>query len=353
MDQDKRGQLCVYVGDEMIIDVIMDDKKPNPKDAKPFDADSVTTIFSSGKSVASILIAILVDKGLLSYDKPIAEYWPEFAQNGKENTTIAEMCRHEGGMHRFSEKMPMKDCTTESIKANKLGEMIANQKQHYVDKEKFPRFYHGMNRDTILNEVFRRVEPSGRTMGEYLREEIMPNFGVEIFCGMTEQEMEKHCSVEYFGMWKNFKLLMSGKEKNPICYSMGDMWKVMGDYSKMTEECKKLGWPEQVYNEEILEYDFPAPTKDPTDDMMAALSTKECLAMEQLSWNINCSARQLAKLAAFMANKGSLEGKQLLSEDAWNKMHADPKKANMNKQYENIFTQGGVSIYDKPVPNPP
>ena len=47
MDQDKRGQLCVYVGDEMIIDVIMDDKKPNPKDAKPFDADSVTTIFSS------------------------------------------------------------------------------------------------------------------------------------------------------------------------------------------------------------------------------------------------------------------------------------------------------------------
>ena len=230
LDQDKRGQLCVYVGEELIIDIIMNDQKPNPNDRSPFDADSVTNIFSSGKSVASILLAIMVDKGLLDYNKPIAEYWPEFAQNGKENTTVADMCRHEGGMHRFADIMSMKDSTTEAIKANKLGELIAKQKQYYVDKENFPRYYHASNRDSILNEVFRRVEPSGRTMGEYLREEICPNFGVEIFAGMTEEEMKKRCAIDHFGMWKNFKLLMAGKDKYPISCNMGDMWTMMSDW---------------------------------------------------------------------------------------------------------------------------
>ena len=43
-------------------------------------------IFSSGKSVASIALAILVDRGLLEYELKISHYWPEFGKNGKENT---------------------------------------------------------------------------------------------------------------------------------------------------------------------------------------------------------------------------------------------------------------------------
>ena len=114
--------------------------------------------------------------------------------------------------------------------------MIAKEKQYYQDKEKFPRIYHATSRDTILNEVFRRVEPSGRTMGEYLRQEILPEFGIEIFSGMTEQEMEKHAKIEYFGPWKNFKQFMGGKNKNPISFNMSEMYKMMNDYGKNMEE---------------------------------------------------------------------------------------------------------------------
>ena len=86
---------------------------------------------------------------------------------------------------------------------------------------------------------------------------------------------------------------------------------------------------------------------------MAHLNSNESLAVEGLSWNTVASARQLAKLAAFMANKGSLGEKQLLSEDGWNKLHAEPKKLKLDKQWDSEFTQGGVNIYDVPVPNPP
>ena len=75
IDQDKRGQVCCYIGDELVIDCIMDNEKT--KDG--FNADSITNVWSSGKTVGAILVAIMVDKGLLKYDAPISEYWPEFA----------------------------------------------------------------------------------------------------------------------------------------------------------------------------------------------------------------------------------------------------------------------------------
>ena len=74
------------------------------------------------------------------------------------------------------------------------------------------------------------------------------------------------------------------------------------------------------------------------DDMFKAMQAPEGLAMEAASFNVNASARNLAKLAAFMANKGTLDGKQLLSEDGWNKLHGEPKEGLMNHVMETKFT---------------
>ena len=44
---------------------------------------------SMGKVVSSIVFAVLVDQGLVTYDDKISKHWPEFAKNGKEDITIA------------------------------------------------------------------------------------------------------------------------------------------------------------------------------------------------------------------------------------------------------------------------
>ena len=49
---------------------------------------------SSGKSIASILMAIMVDQGKIDYDDPISKHWPEFAQNGKDKLQIKDLMRH-------------------------------------------------------------------------------------------------------------------------------------------------------------------------------------------------------------------------------------------------------------------
>jgi CubicO group peptidase (beta-lactamase class C family) len=54
--------------------------------------------YSTGKGVLATLAHILVSQGYLDYDRPVAEYWPEFAQKGKENITLAHMLSHQSGL---------------------------------------------------------------------------------------------------------------------------------------------------------------------------------------------------------------------------------------------------------------
>jgi CubicO group peptidase (beta-lactamase class C family) len=70
---------------------------PNAK-KEEFSPNHILNIFSSGKVLGSIIFAFLRDQDLLSYDEKVATYWPEFAQNGKENVTVADVLRHEAGL---------------------------------------------------------------------------------------------------------------------------------------------------------------------------------------------------------------------------------------------------------------
>ena len=67
----------------------------------PTPPDTLQIIFSSGKSVAAIAMAMLVDRGLVSYQDKISKHWPEFAQKGKENIKIEDLMRHEAGFFFF------------------------------------------------------------------------------------------------------------------------------------------------------------------------------------------------------------------------------------------------------------
>ena len=107
-------------------------------------------------------MAILYDKGLFKYEDPIAKYWPEFAQNGKENIRICDVLRHESGLAYFKKDSPsLDDMKTANIKLNKVGEIIEKEELHfpeYKDSDS-KREYHGMTRGNILNEICRRIDP--------------------------------------------------------------------------------------------------------------------------------------------------------------------------------------------------
>ena len=135
--------------------------------------------------LTSILIGALVDKKLLDYNEKISDIWPEFANNGKEEGTVADLLRHELGLPFLSEPLIASDCSVENIKANKIGSMIEKESYHFQPGEK--RDYHLLSRGLIANEIVRRVDPKGRTMGELLRYHISEPLGAHVVMGMTEK----------------------------------------------------------------------------------------------------------------------------------------------------------------------
>ncbi len=65
---------------------------------RAWDDTTLQLVFSTTKGAAAICVARLVDAGKLSYDDTVASHWPEFAANGKESITVAQMMSHQAGL---------------------------------------------------------------------------------------------------------------------------------------------------------------------------------------------------------------------------------------------------------------
>ena len=122
------------------------------------------------------------------------KHWPEF---GKEGTTIADVMRHECGLPKLHRQLQADEVTTYSVKQNQIGKVIEETKQFWPKDQK--REYHALTRDWVANEVFRRLEPQGRTMAEYMRQEIWPMLGTQApVLGGEDNELEKYIQLEMY-----------------------------------------------------------------------------------------------------------------------------------------------------------
>src|ERR1700757_4404544 len=90
------GALAVYLDGEPVVDVWTG--WSDRRGRVPWTADTATMVFSATKGMASTVIHRLVDRGLIDYDEPVAEYWREFGANGKSNITVRQMMRHQAGL---------------------------------------------------------------------------------------------------------------------------------------------------------------------------------------------------------------------------------------------------------------
>lgn len=90
------GALSVYVDGEPVVDVWTgwSDRRGEER----WTADTGAMVFSASKGVASTVLHRLADRGLLDYDAPVAQYWPELGANGKDSITVRNMLRHRAGL---------------------------------------------------------------------------------------------------------------------------------------------------------------------------------------------------------------------------------------------------------------
>ena len=181
------SQLCVYVGEEMVID-LWGAHDRNDK----FGPDSLVPVLNSSKSLMAIVLALLVDNDMLDYEETISGIWPEFPKTGKDNLKVSDVLTSELGIPFLNMSLQEKDTLPDNIKNNSIGKTIESQEYQTVSGTIW--------NDTsgwIANEVVRRVDPKGRTIGDILRYHLSEPLGARAFIGLKEEELEETASLQY------------------------------------------------------------------------------------------------------------------------------------------------------------
>ncbi|OQX37954.1 MAG: hypothetical protein B0D91_05545 [Oceanospirillales bacterium LUC14_002_19_P2] len=170
--------LAVTVAGEPVLDLwggFMDKER-----MEPWHHDTLVNVFSCGKGIASLCMLRLVQEGFLSLDVPVANYWPEFGQNGKENITLRQILTHTAGLSAFHPRIPDEDLFDWST-------MVQWMEQESPWWE--PGTRHGYAPITfgwLLGELFYRV--AGERMGHWLQRNIMAPLGESFLFGIPDED---------------------------------------------------------------------------------------------------------------------------------------------------------------------
>jgi CubicO group peptidase (beta-lactamase class C family) len=171
-------QVAAYLGEELVIDCwagIADHET-----GRPVDADTLFNVFSVSKAIVSTAVHVQAEKGLLDYDRPVADYWPEFARNGKGDITIRDVLNHHSGTPQMPPgTTPETICDWEFITAGiaDLSPILPRDKPAYQ----------AMSFGWTLGEVVRRTDPRHRAFGRFVREEIAEPYGItDLWIGIPD-----------------------------------------------------------------------------------------------------------------------------------------------------------------------
>ncbi|RIB03586.1 beta-lactamase/transpeptidase-like protein [Gigaspora rosea] len=152
------SSVAVYYNGKLVVDLY--GGYADLEAMREYNKDTLQLVFSSTKTLSSIMIAYLVDRGLLNYDEKISKYWPEFAQGNKENVTLLDLVNHRAGVTYLDRQLTK----SELEDLDKLAKILAAQ-PHSFDGVPL-RAYHAATRGWYLNEIVRRVDPKHRTIGQ-------------------------------------------------------------------------------------------------------------------------------------------------------------------------------------------
>ena len=176
-DGHERGiQLAIYQDGKLAVDVQAGTMSPG---GPPVGRDSLFPIFSVSKGMVATVAHRLVARGILAYDRPIVDVWPEFGAHGKETITLRHALDHVAGLAA----MPAGLQTTDLNDWDKMCAAIADLTPDTRPGEKLE--YHAMTFGWIIGELARRAD--GRDFPRLLAEEISAPLGLStLYIGLPD-----------------------------------------------------------------------------------------------------------------------------------------------------------------------
>ena len=173
----ERGEIgaavCVYRDGSKVVDLWGGHK--DLARAHPWRADTIVIMNSVAKSMCALCTHILIDRGRVDFDAPVARYWPEFAAAGKQGVLVRHVLSHTCGVIYCDHAPPGSWFDWDvHIRA------IEQQEPAWAPGTKGA--YNSINIGYILGEIVRRV--TGKTVGTFLREDVTGKLGADYHIGL-------------------------------------------------------------------------------------------------------------------------------------------------------------------------
>jgi CubicO group peptidase (beta-lactamase class C family) len=176
--------VCVVQDGRTVVDLWGGWKDASRRD--PWQHDTIVCMMSVGKGITGLTFSLLLDRGLVSIDAPVARYWPEFAAAGKDTLPVRYILDHRAGLPILTDPLwpgaiydPEAICRALAAQAPlwEPGTVAA---------------YHIHNQGFLLGEIIRRV--TGKTVGRLLREELAGPLGADYMIGGLSSRDEARCA---------------------------------------------------------------------------------------------------------------------------------------------------------------
>ena len=170
------ASLCIYRHGQCVAD-LWGGKADAEKDIN-WSEDTVSIVYSCTKAMTALCAHLLIDRGELNLHAPVGDYWPEYACNGKEKTTVAMFLNHTAGMASLTS--PVKDGGLTDW--DYTVELMAKDPPWWVPGTR--NGYHMLTFGWTVGELVRRV--SGMSLGEFFRKELAEPLDADFWIGLPE-----------------------------------------------------------------------------------------------------------------------------------------------------------------------
>jgi len=146
----------------------------------PWQRDTIVNVYSTTKTMAAICVLMLADRGQVDLDAPVARYWPEFAQNGKEGVLVRHVMSHSAGLPGFEPPVAQVE---EIYDWDRACRNLAAQKPWWTPGD--GSGYHAMTQGFLQGEIVRRV--TGKSIGRFFRDEVATPLGADFHIGLPAE----------------------------------------------------------------------------------------------------------------------------------------------------------------------
>lgn len=164
------AQLVAYRDGDLVVDLWAGDG---------FGPDRLTGLYSSTKGASHLVVALLVQDGVLDLGRPVVDYWPEFTGGGKERVTLRTLLAHGAGLIGLERPLTMAEIADDQV----LAGLLAAKRPWWEPGTAYG--YHTWVIGALTGEVVRRV--TGHAIGEIWESRVRAPYGLDLYLGLPEE----------------------------------------------------------------------------------------------------------------------------------------------------------------------